>query len=136
MKVQPYLNFEGRTEEAIEFYKQALGAQVDMLMRHKDSPDEPPPGMIPPGSGNKIMHASFRIGDSVLMASDGSCTGKTGFQGVTLSITVADVAQANKVFDALANGGAVQMPLMKTFFSPAWGMVADRFGVSWMVVVQ
>jgi PhnB protein len=137
MKVQPYLSFEGRTEEAIEFYKKALGAQVDMLMRHKDSPDEPPPGMIPPGSENKIMHASFRVGDSVIMASDGSCGGKASFSGVTLSISVADVAQANKVFDALgANGGQVQMPLMKTFFSPAWGMVADKFGVSWMVVVM
>jgi PhnB protein len=136
MKVQPYLNFDGRTEEAIEFYKQALGAQVDMLMRNQDSPDEPPPGMIPPGSERKIMHASFRIGDSVIMASDGSCTGKASFAGVTLSITVADVDQANKVFNALGQGGQVQMPLMKTFFSPAWGMVADRFGVSWMVVVM
>src|SRR5688500_17094046 len=136
MKVQPYLYFDGRTEEAIEFYKQALGAQVDMLMRYKESPDAPPPGMVPPGSENKVMHASFRIGDSVLMASDGSCGGKATFQGVSLSLSVADAAQAEKVFAALASGGQVQMPLMKTFFSPAWGMVAHKFGVSWMVVVM
>ena len=136
MKVQPYLYFDGRTEEAIEFYKQALGAEVEMMMRYQESPDAPPPGMVPPGSENKIMHASFRVGDSILMASDGSCGGKAAFQGVTLSISAKDVAQAEKVFGALSNGGQVQMPLMKTFFSPAWGMVADRFGVSWMVVVM
>ena len=136
MTVTPYLNFEGRAEEAIEFYKQALGAQVDMLMRHSDSPDKPPPGMIPPGSEHKIMHASFRIGDSVIMATDGSCTSKGAFQGISLSLKVDDVDQANRVFAALGEGGQVQMPLMKTFFSPAWGMVADRFGVSWMVVVM
>jgi PhnB protein len=137
MTVTPYLNFEGRTEEAIEFYKKTLGAQVDMLMRHSDSPDKPPPGMIPPGSESKIMHSSFRIGESVIMATDGSCTGKGAFQGISLSLKVADAAEANKVFDSLASGGGqVQMPLMKTFFSPAWGMVADKFGVSWMVVVM
>jgi PhnB protein len=136
MKVQPYLNYDGRAEEAIEFYKKALGAQIDMLMRYKESPDAPPPGMVPAGSENKVMHASFRLGDSVIMASDGACAGKASFGGITLSISVADVAQANKVFDALASGGNVQNPLMKTFFSPAWGMVQDRFGVSWMVVVM
>jgi len=136
MKVQPYLFLDGRTEEAIEFYKKALGAQVDMLMRYKDSPDAPPPGMVPPGSENKVMHASFRIGDAVIMASDGDCKNNPRFQGVTLSLSVADVDQANRVFAALGEGGNVQMPLMKTFFSPAWGMVADRFGVSWMVVVM
>lgn len=135
MQVQPYLFFEGRTEEAIEFYRGALGAEVTMLMRYEESPDEPPPGMIPPGSGKKVMHASFRVGESTIMASDGRCSGKPTFQGISLSITVRDEAEAERVFGALTKGGQVQMPLGKTFFSPRFGMVADRFGVSWMVVV-
>ena len=135
MQVQPYLFFEGRTEEAIEFYRGALGAEVTMLMRYEESPDEPPPGMIPPGSGKKVMHASFRVGESTIMASDGRCSGKPSFQGISLSITVRDEAEAERVFGALTKGGQVQMPLGKTFFSPRFGMVADRFGVSWMVVV-
>jgi PhnB protein len=135
MLVQPYLFFEGRTEEAVEFYRGALGAEVTMLMRYKESPEPPPPGMVPPGSENKVMHASFRIGETEVMASDGSCGGKPSFQGISLSLTVRDEAEADRVFGALAKGGQVQMPLAKTFFSPRFGMVADRFGVSWMVIV-
>jgi PhnB protein len=135
MLVQPYLFFEGRTEEAVEFYRSALGAEVTMLMRYKESPEPPPPGMVPPGSENKVMHASFRIGETEVMASDGSCAGKPSFQGISLSLTVRDEAEADRVFGALAKGGQVQMPLAKTFFSPRFGMVADRFGVSWMVIV-
>jgi len=104
-------------------------------MRYKDSPEPPQPGMVPPGSENKIMHASLRIGDTTVMASDGHCKGKPSFQGFSLSITAADEAQAERVFAALGDGGQVQMPLTKTFFSPRFGMVADRFGVSWMVLV-
>ena len=133
MQVQPYLLFDGRCEEAIEFYRSALGAEVTMLMRNKESPEPPPPGMLPAGSENKILHASLRIGDSVVMASDGHCQGKPRFEGFSLSITVPDTATADRLFNALANGGQVQMPLAKTFFSPRFGMVADRFGVSWMV---
>jgi PhnB protein len=136
MLVQPYLFFEGRTEEAIEFYKRALGAEVDMVMRYKDAPEKPPPGMVPPGSENKVMHSSFRVGDSVVMASDGNCSGKANFQGLSLSLTVADEAEAKKRFAALSDGGKVMQPLTKTFFSPSFGMVADKFGVSWMVVVM
>jgi PhnB protein len=136
MLVQPYLFFEGRCEEAIEFYRKALDAKVEMIMRYKDSPEPPPPGMVPPGSENKVMHSSFRIGDSVVMASDGSCTGQAKFGGVSLSLTAADEAEAKKRFAALADGGPVQMPLTKTFFSPKFGMVADKFGVSWMVIVE
>jgi PhnB protein len=136
MQVQPYLFFEGRTEEAIEFYRAALDAQVDMLMRFKESPEPPKPGMVPPGSDNKIMHARFRVGDTMVMASDGSCTGKPNFKGFSLSITVPDEAAAERTFAALEKGGQVNMPLTKTFFSPRFGMVADRFGVSWMVIVQ
>jgi PhnB protein len=135
MQVQPYLFFNGRCEEAIEFYRRALGAEVEMLMRYKDSPEPPPPGMVPPGSENKVMHASFRIGDTTVMASDGECSGVQKFAGVSLSLTVPNEAEAERRFAALGDGGQVQMPLTKTFFSPRFGMVADRFGISWMVVV-
>lgn len=135
MQVQPYLFFNGRCEEAIEFYREAFGAEVTMLMRYKDSPEPPPPGMVPPGSESKVMHASFRVGDTEVMASDGNCTGQTDFKGFSLSITAPDEAGAGQLFAALAKGGQVQMPLAKTFFSPCFGMVADRFGVGWMVIV-
>jgi PhnB protein len=135
MLIQPYLFFDGRCEEAIEFYRSALGAEVVMLMRFKDSPEPPPPGAVAPGSEDKIMHACLRVGESNIMASDGGCTGKTNIQGFSLSITVANETEAGRVFAALAEGGQVQMPLGKTFFSPCFGMVADRFGVGWMVVV-
>ena len=132
--VQAYLNFDGKCEEALEFYKRALGAEVQMLMRFKDSPEPPPPG-CPPPNPDKVMHASFRIGDTMLMASDGRAAGKPSFQGISLSLTVPTEAEADKAFNALAEGGQVQMPLAKTFFSARFGMVADKFGVSWMVLV-
>ena len=135
MQVQPYLFFDGRCEEAVEFYKSALGAEVAMLMRFKDSPEPPAPGMVPPGSGDKVMHTSFRIGDTTVMASDGRCQGQPSFQGFALSLTAPDDAEAERLFAALADGGQVQMPLAKTFFSSRFGMVADRFGVPWMIVV-
>jgi PhnB protein len=136
MLVQSYLFFEGRTEEAIEFYKKVLGAKVEMLMRYKESPEAPPPGVVPPGAENKVMHSSVRIGETVVMASDGNCTGKPVFNGFSLSVTVANEGEAERVFAALGDGGKVQMPLAKTFFSPRFGMVADKFGVSWMVIVE
>ena len=136
MQIQSYLFFDGRCEEALEFYRKALGAEVTMLMRYKDSPEAPPPDKLAPGSENKVMHSALRIGDAVLMASDGNCQGKPSFQGFSLSLTVPDEARANRYFAALADGGQVQMPLAKTFFSPRFGMVADRFGVSWMVYVE
>lgn len=135
MQIQPYLFFEGRCEEAVEFYRGRLGAKVEMLMRYKESPDPPPPGCIPPGSEEKVMHACLRIGDTAVMASDGTCAGQPSFEGFSLSLTAADVAEADRLFAALADGGKVKMPLGKTFFSPCFGMVADRFGVSWMVIV-
>ena len=135
MRVETYLFFDGRCEEAIEFYRKVLGAEVTMLMRFKDSPEPPQPGMIPPGSENKIMHVSFRIGDTTVMASDGRCTGQANFQGFSLSLTVANEAEADRKFAALAEGGQVQMPLAKTFWSPRFGMVTDRFGLGWMVTV-
>jgi PhnB protein len=106
-----------------------------MLMRFKESPEPPAPGMVPPGSENKIMHTCFRVGDTAVMASDGGCTGKASFQGFSLSISVPNAAEADRLFAALGDGGQVQMPLAKTFFSPRFGMVADRFGVSWMIIV-
>jgi PhnB protein len=135
-EVGPYLFFDGRCEEAIEFYRKALGAEVDMLMRYKDNPEPQQPGMVPPGSENKVMHANLRIGGNSVMASDGRCGGKPHFDGFALSLGLATEAEADRRFTALAEGGQVQMPLTKTFFSPRFGMVADRFGVMWMVIVQ
>ncbi len=136
MKIEPYLFLDGRCDEAIEFYRKALGAQVQMLMRNRDSPEPSPPGTLPPGSEDKVMHASISIGDSMLMLSDGYCSGQPSFAGFSLAIGAADVAQAEKLFSALADGGKVQMPLGKTFWSPAVGTLTDRFGVGWMVNVD
>jgi PhnB protein len=135
MQVQPYLFLDGRCEEAINFYRKAVGAEVVMLMRFKESPEPHQPGMVPPGAENKVMHAAFRVGESTVLASDGRCMGKPNFQGFALSLTVASEAEADRTFAALGDGGQVQMPLNKTFFSPRFGMVADRFGVTWMVYV-
>ncbi len=132
MQVQPYLFFDGRCEEALEFYRRALGAEVQMLMRFKDNPE---PQANPAGAADKVMHTSFRIGDTTVMASDGRCQGQPSFQGFSLSLTARDDAEAERLFAALADGGQVQMPLAKTFFSSRFGMVADRFGVSWMIYV-
>ncbi len=132
--IQPYLFFSGRCKEALEFYCATLGAELLMLMNYKESPDPLPPEMLSPGWEDKVMHASFRIGESILMASDG-CDNKSGFDGFSLSLTVADEAEANRVFRALAEGGEVRMPISKTFWSPCFGMVADRFGMGWMITV-
>jgi PhnB protein len=132
-KLEPYLFFDGCCDEAIEFYRDTLGAEVTMLMRFKEGPD---PQMCPPGSGDKVMHANLRIGGASVMASDGRCTGRPSFQGFALSLAVPTEADADRMFAALAEGGQVQMPLARTFFSPRFGMVADRFGVSWMVLVE
>src|SRR5215216_5975543 len=135
MHVQPYLVFEGRCEEALEFYGAKLGAKVTMLMRFKDSPDpEGSAKMCAPNSGNNVMHAEFKIGDTTLMASDGMAKEAPVFRGFSLSLTVADEADAKRKFAALGEGGQVQMPLAPTFFSPCFGMVQDRFGVGWMVI--
>ena len=134
MPIEPYLFFNGRCGEDIEFYKKALGAEVLMLMRYKESPEPPPPGMVPPGWENKIMHTSMRIGNTTVMASDG-CSEGLSFQGFSLSLSVANETEAQRVFSALGDGGQVRMPLAKTFWSPCFGMVADRFGVGWMVTV-
>jgi PhnB protein len=133
MQVQPYLMFDGRCEEAIEFYRKALGAEVQALIRFKDSPDA---ASCANGNGDKVMHTCLRIGDTAVMASDGQCNGKPGFHGFSLSVSAADDAEAKKRFAALADGGQVQMPLSKTFFASSFGMVADRFGVSWMIVAN
>jgi PhnB protein len=135
MQVQPYLFFNGRCEEAVEFYRKALGAEVTMLMHFKDSPEPLDPNRVPRGAENKVMHMSLRIGDTTILASDGQCQEQPVFQGFALSLTVAKDADADRVFAALADGGQVQMPLTKTFFSPRFGMVTDRFGVLWMTYV-
>jgi PhnB protein len=134
MPLEPYLLFNGNCEEAIEFYRKAIGAKVETLMRYKESPEPPPPEMVPPGFENKVMHASCQIGGGRLMASD-DCTGTPKFGGFSLALTVPDEASADRAFNALAEGGKVQMPLGKTFWSPRFGMLTDRFGVGWMVNV-
>ena len=135
MPIQPYLFFDGRCAEAIEFYRAALGAEVTATMRFKDSPEPPPPGECGNASPEHIMHASFRIGDTEIMASDGRAEGDVKFEGFSLALSVKEEAQADRAFAALADGGQVQMPLARTFWSPKFGMVADRFGVSWMIMV-
>jgi PhnB protein len=134
MQVQPYLSFEGRAEEAIEFYKKAVGAKVTMMMRNKESPEAAPPGVLPPNSGDKIMHSALTIGDSVVMATDGSVSGKPNFAGISLSLNVDSDSEAKKMFNNLADGGSVTLPLSETFFASSFGMVADKFGVHWMVI--
>ena len=133
--IQPYLFFGGRCDEAIAFYRQALGAEVDMLMRYKESPDPVPPGMLAPGFEDKVMHATIRIGGAVLMASDG-CDDTARFDGFRLSLALPTEEDARRAFAGLSDGGAVQMPIGPTFWSPCFGMVTDRFGVAWMVTVD
>ena len=134
-KIETYLIFDGRCEEAIEFYRRTLGAEINFMMRFKENPD-PTHGMGPPNAGDKIMHANLRIGETNVMMSDGRCAGKPSFQGFSLSVAVVTEAEADRVFAALGEGGQVQVPLAKTFCSPRFGMVADRFGISWMVIVD
>ena len=135
MQVQPYLFFDGRCEEAIEFYKKALGAKVEMLMRFKEAPEKSAdPNMCAPGSADKIMHSCFKVGETSIMASDGRCMGKPDFKGFSLSIDAKDDVEAERLFAALADGGQVQMPMTETFFASRFGMVADKFGVGWMVI--
>jgi len=136
MDVQPYLFFNGKCEEALDFYKTAIGAKVDMVMRFSESPEKPPEGAMPAGSENKVMHASFHVGDSHIMASDGHCAGKPSFQGFGLSLDAKSDAEAEKLFGALSKGGQVQQPLTKTFFASKFGMVSDKFGVMWMVIAE
>jgi PhnB protein len=135
MQVQAYIFFEGRCEEALEFYRKALGAEVTMMMRYKENPQPQQDNTRPPISGEAIMHASFKVGQTEVMASDGMASGKPEFKGITLSLSPATEAEGRKIFTALSEGGKVHMPLSKTFFSPCFGMLADRFGVSWMVLV-
>ena len=132
MQVQPYLFFDGRCDEALEFYKKAIGAKVGMLMRFKDAPDR---SMISPGAENKVMHAQFEVGDTKVLASDGRCQGRPKFDGFALTISAKDEAEADRMFAALGDGGQVTMPMARTFFSPRFGMLSDKFGVNWMILV-
>ena len=131
MNVEPYLFFDGRCEQALDFYKKALGAKVEAVIRYKENPE---PKYNPPNSDDKVMHALFRIGDTKIMASDGNCQGRPSFQGFSLTLNAASPAEAETRFKALAEGGKVEMPLNETFFAKSFGMVADRFGVGWMVM--
>lgn len=133
--IQPYLFFNGRCQEALDFYTKVLGAKVEMLMRFNENPEPAPPGRVPAGFENKIMHASFRVGNTVLFASDGCSTEPANFQGFSLSVSVPNEGEARRVFAGLSEGGKVTMPLAKTFYSPCFGMLEDRFGIGWMVIV-
>jgi PhnB protein len=137
IQIEPYLFFNGRCEEAIQFYQQTLGAEVQMMLRNRESPvpqtDVPEGCGLPPGMEDKVMHATLRIGNTNMMMSDGLCDGKPVFEGFRLSFNVADAAAADRLFNALGAGGSVQMPLAKTFWSPCFGMLTDRFGVGWMI---
>ena len=132
--IQPYLFFNGRCEEALEFYRRAIGAELVMMLRFSDSPDAPPPGMVPPGWENKVMHSELRVGEAVVMASDG-CGSGAAFGGFSIALTLTTAAEVDRAFAALAEGGEVEMPLGETFWTPRFGMLKDRFGVAWMVQV-
>ena len=136
VSVQPYLFFDGKCEEALDFYKGAIGAKVEMLMRFKENPDKPDPSHMPPNSDDKVMHAAFRVGDTQVLASDGQCAGKPSFQGFGLTLNAKDDAEAEKLFAAVGKGGQVQQPLVKTFFASKFGMVTDKFGIMWMVIAE
>ncbi len=135
MKIQPYLFFQGRCDEALDLYKAVFDADLKLLMRYRESP-EAPPMPLPPGWEEKVMHAELRIGETVLMASDGCGSEAPGFEGFSLSVDMPNAEAARRAFDALAEGGAVRMPLDKTFFAPCFGMLTDRFGVGWMLIVN
>jgi PhnB protein len=135
MPVQPYLDFDGRCEEALDYYRKALGAEVKALLRYADGP-QGGSGMVPPGSEKKVMHSEFRVGDTTLMASDCFCRGKPSFQGISIALSPPDDAEAKRLFDALADGGEVRQPLVETFFASSFGVVADRFGLGWMIAAR
>ena len=135
MHIQPYLDFNGRCDEAIEFYREALGAKVNLLMRFKDSPEPHSADSGSPDAENKVMHAAVQIGDTIIFMSDGRCSGNPKFQGINLSLSVSSDAEATQRFEALSQNGQVHMPLTKTFFSSGFGMLVDQFGVMWMIMV-
>ena len=134
MHIQPYVFFDGRCEEAIEFYKKAVGAKVQMLLRFKDSPEKN--NDCVPSDLNKVMHAQIGVGETTVLMSDGQAKGQPKFDGFALSLYAANEAEAEKLFAALGEGGQVQISMAKTFFSPRFGMLKDRFGVFWMVLVK
>jgi PhnB protein len=135
MNVQAYVFFDGKCEEALEFYKAAVGAKVDMVMRFKEAPPEMQSQMSP-GSKDKIMHAAFRVGDTQILASDGECHGKPKFDGFSLTLNAANDAEADRLFSALGKGGKVTQPMSETFFASRFGMLSDKFGVNWMVLAE
>jgi PhnB protein len=136
MQVQTYLFFEGRCEEALDFYRQTLGAEIGPLMRFRENPDDPERTMFPPGAGDMVMHASMKIGETTIMASDGRCGGKPSFGGMSLTLVLPETETAEELYKALAVTGQVRMPLRQTFFSPAFGMVTDKFGIDWMIYTE
>ena len=133
MHVLPYLFFNGRCEEALAFYSKTIGAKAEGMMRFSQNPDQ---STTTPANKDKVMHAQFKLGDSMIFVSDGMATGKTNFDGFSLAIAADSEADAKQMFGALGEGGAVTVPLSETFFAKSFGMLKDRFGVSWMLIVQ
>lgn len=135
MPIEPYLFFNGRCDEAIAFYTRAMGAEASYLIRYRDSPEPPPPGTLPPGFEDKVMHANLRIGDATVMMSDGNRNDGPQFQGFSLCLNLPDATAVHSAFTALSEGGQVVMPPGETFWSPCFGMLTDRFGLGWMLMV-
>lgn len=132
MQIQPYVFFDGRCEEALEFYQQSVGAEIGMLLRYRDNPD---PSTNPPGAEDNIMHGEMRIGESTVLVSDGHCGGSPTFEGFALTLIAKSVEESERLYKALEEGGQVLVPLGKSFFSPSFGMLTDQFGVMWLVYV-
>jgi PhnB protein len=135
MQVTPYLYFNGRCEEALSFYQQTIGARVECQMRFSDCPGELDPNMVPPGTEHRIMHAAFKLGETTIFAADGCASAEMKPAGFGLSLQTPDVAEAEQLFNALAWEGEVRMAMTKTFFSPSFGIVVDKFGVNWLIYV-
>ena len=133
--ITPYLFFNGRCDEAIEFYKAALDAEIEYIMRFDESPEPLPDGTLPPNFDKKIMHATITVRGVKLMVSDG-CAEELEFLGFRLAISEPTEEQARATFRALAESGTVDIPIGPTFWSPCYGMVTDKFGMPWMVSVE
>ncbi|HEY1503898.1 MAG TPA: VOC family protein [Stellaceae bacterium] len=130
MQTSPYLLFTGECESAFKFYETHLGGKILVMMKHAGTPAE---GQVPVEWNDKIMHGRIQLGDTVVMASDAPPGRQQKAQGFRLSLSFDKSAEAERAFNALADGGSVEMPFAKTFFAERFGMVTDRFGTPWMI---
>jgi PhnB protein len=130
MQLNPYLNFNGQCEEAFRFYEQCFGGKIEFMMTHEGSPMA---DQVPKEWGKKIMHARLSVGNQVLLGSDAHGDCYAAPKGFAVSIDVTEPAEADRIFNALAENGTVQMPIQETFWAKRFGMLADRFGIPWMI---